>query len=184
MGRGLSQQQKQILGLAATVTDVHGLGVERGEVYTGDRYSHLSGVVMKDCKIADGDHVHCVHHVWNIPIDETLEVAATRYCAVRQGCPTEIFRPAFTQSNPGCFDMNRPGVNAAKVAASKALGRLIARDLLRYRLCSSDYIRGYVITLAGYEIGKSFKPQIDEGVIREYCESKRFAFDGCKLSLE
>lgn len=65
--------------------------------------------------------------------------------------------------------MKQPGVNAAKVAASKALKRLCNRDLLRYGVNEYGYIDGYVLTTDGIEIGKQYQPDDVSGeIVRDH----------------
>lgn len=165
MGRGISEQQKRILGIAARICDVHGLGVGRGDAYPPDRW-RIVGKVMTGCGLADINSPICVHHVWGIPFTQTLQRPGLVYKRNGYGV---VHRCGYDQSNPGCFDNTQPGVKAAKVGAAKAFTRLCARDLMRYRLSGYGYLCGYVLTAAGYEIGKAHLPDIDEETIRGYC---------------
>ncbi len=150
MGRGISEHQKQILGLGALISDVAG---------------KTPGIEGADCETFDVIPSLCIHYVWGIPISDRLQYKALHY----ELNGSVYFRNGYEADNPGCFDMSQPGVNAAKVAASKAIRRLCERNLLLE--CDG---RGYLITSDGYALGSLHKPTIPESVIKQYLEAPSY----------
>lgn len=164
MGRGLSQQQREILGLAYQVSLIHGKPIGRGEYFrVQDDYWRAGLLAVRNADIPDVTQPMAVHFVWQIPLATTIDFEPMNYGSDFQ----KVFRSGYTADNSGVFCNSSPGVKSAKVAASKAIRRLMERELLAARFCDYDYISGYCLTTSGCEIGKSVPFDVDSSIIVE-----------------
>jgi hypothetical protein len=164
MGRGLSQQQREILGLAYQVSLIHGQPVGRGEYFrVPDEYWRAGLLAVRNANISDVTQAMAVHFVWQIPLVAKIDFEPMNYGSDFR----KVFRSGYTAANSGVFCNSSPGVKSAKVAATKAIRRLVERELLAVRFCNSGYMSGYCLTASGFEIGKSVPFDVDSSFIIE-----------------
>jgi len=162
MGRGLSAHQKQILGLAYCVSKIHGQPHGRGELFRLSEGYHRAGLLaVRNAGFPDVTQPLAVHLVWGISLSATID-----YDPIFYGGNRRFFRSGYTASNSGVFCNSDPAVKAAKVAATKALKRLVERELLAVRF-NGLYSDGFVLTDTGSAIGEAVGMEIDDSIINE-----------------
>lgn len=145
MGRGISEQQKQILGVAyhANRLTQGAPKVKTGAPVTNYREPTVGYEGGKDM-------------LWPLAAHVLRGLEFTVYGQKSERAKTRIYQPA-----GGYFDLSSNDAKAVKVATVRAITSLAKRGLLRLAPIDKPIRWGYVLTREGFDIGAEHEAEFD-----------------------
>lgn len=165
MSRGLSKNQRRILGIAYSINTCFGCEVDK----TGN---DMPGYV---CRVSDYDGIKDIH--WAIVANKLFRLPWLQHNQQIQKSN------GYYQSGGYYFDLTTKEAKSAKVSSIRAITSLMKNDYLLYAPNRTPFTNGYVLTEKGMNIGRECREPIAHWEILRggFVTNYTYSYDGSSI---